>query len=231
MKRFGRFSGGRLGGTFAIVSAFALVLGLAAPGPDDAAWAHGNENHGAKKSPPELPAGLVPNTATASGLPFDLDIGNGFSDLIDANGQTKSLADFRGRHVLVFFGYANCEAICSAALPDMARTVDFIDVDTEDLTPVMITVDPERDQPKEMGAALAKIDPRLYGLTGPEPALAAARKAFQVETEKVGTDWFGKPIYSHGSFIYLIGPDGKLQTLLPPILGPEAMAKIVKRYL
>lgn len=223
---------GRMGGAFAIVSAFVLALVLVAPGLRDTAWAHGKETHGAKKSnPPELPAGLVPNTATSSGLPFDLDIGEGFNNLVDASGETKSLTDFRGRHVLLFFGYANCEAICSAALPDMARTVEFIGADADALTPVMITVDPDRDQPAEMGAALAKIDPRLFGLTGPETALAAARKAFQVETEKVGTDWFGKPIFSHGSFIYLIGPDGKLQTLMPPVLGPEAMAKIVKRYL
>ena len=222
----------RFAGRSLAVAAFVLALGLAAGGPTDLVWAHGKEKHGAgKTSPPELPAGLMPTTATSSGLPFDLDIRHGFSGLIDAKGETKSLADFRGRHVLLFFGYANCEAICSAALPDMARTVDFIGADTDALTPVMITVDPERDQPEAMGTALAKIDPRLYGLTGPDQALADARKAFQVETEQVGTDWFGKPIFSHGSFIYLIGPDGKLETLMPPVLGPERMAKIVKRYL
>ena len=211
-----------------VASAFVVAAGLAASVPTDPALAHGKAKHNANKiDPPELPADI----ATATGLPFDLDIGSGFKGLIDAKGKTKSLIDFRGRHVLLFFGYANCEAICSAALPDMARTVEFIGADADDLTSIMITVDPDRDQPAEMGAALAKIDPRLYGLTGTNDALADARKAFQVETEKVGTDWFGKPIFSHGSFIYLIGPTGQLETLIPPILGPEAMAKIVKKYL
>lgn len=221
---------GRLRHSFLIASFFVCALGVAASVPTERVQAHGKEKHvGKKAQPPELPASLA--TKTATGLPFDLDIGDGFTGLIDSTGETKSLTDFRGRHVLLFFGYANCEAICSAALPDMARAVEFIGVDPDILTPVMITVDPDRDQPEPMGTALAKIDSRLYGLTGSKDALADARKAFQVETEKVGTDWFGKPIFSHGSFIYLIGPDGKLQTLMPPVLGPKGLARIVKTYL
>jgi len=216
----------RFGG---LVFSLALAAMPALSGSSVPAFAHDKETHGAKAA--ETPPPALPDSITVSGLPFDLDIGAGFTGLVDAEGTEKSLSDFRGRHLLVFFGYANCEAICSAALPDMARMVDFIDDKADSVLPVMITVDPDRDQPEVMGAALTKVDPRLYGLTGTPEALAATRKAFQVETEIVGTDWFGKPIFSHGSFLYLIGPDGALETLLPPVLGPEHMAKIVKKYL
>ena len=95
----------------------------------------------------------------------------------------------------------------------------------------MITVDPRRDTVATMGPALAKFHPRLRGLTGSDKALAAARAAFQVDTAEVLTDADGNPVYSHGSFIYLIGADGKVRTVLPPILGPERMAEIIASYL
>jgi protein SCO1 len=208
----------------ALVPALAVAAGLALAAAGPPASAHDSRQHAAP-----VPQ-AAPPTATATGLPFDLDIGAGFSGLLDAAGRTRSLADFRGRYVLVFFGYANCEAICSAALPDMARTSELVDAPGERLTAIMITVDPERDTPAAMGGALARIDPRLYGLTGSPAALAAAREAFRVETGKVGTDWLGKPIYSHGTYLYLIGPDGRLRTLLPPILGPQEMARIIRTY-
>ncbi|MEM8811136.1 MAG: SCO family protein [Pseudomonadota bacterium] len=209
-------------------SVFGIVFAVGFLGIlSDDAHAHGTEKHGKQ---PALADPAQEATKSATGLPFDLDIGEGFTNLIDQAGTSRSLADFRGQYVLVFFGYANCEAICSAALPDMARLIDHIEGDTE-IVPIMITVDPERDQPAEMGAALANIHPRLTGMTGTPEALARARASFQVETEQVGTDWFGKPIFNHGSFIYLIGTDGTLKTLLPPIIGPEGMAKIVATYL
>ena len=58
-----------------------------------------------------------------------------------------------------------------------------------------------------------------------------ARAAFQVEAKKIFDDPAGNPVYAHGSFIYLIGPDGKVLTLLPPILAPERMAEIIRTYL
>ena len=131
----------------------------------------------------------------------------------------------------IFFGYANCEAICSVALPRLGQALDLLEDEADKLSPLLITVDPERDTPDNMGPALAKWHPKLRGLTGSETALADARSAFQVETSLVGEDPEGNPIYAHGSFIYLIGSDGKVLTLLPPILGPERMAEIIKSYL
>jgi protein SCO1/2 len=92
-------------------------------------------------------------------------------------------------------------------------------------------VDPERDRPDVLAAHVAKIHPRLIGLTGTAAQLAAAAKAYKVESELVGTSWKGDPILSHGSYIYLMAPDGGFATLLPPVLPPDAMARTIRSYL
>lgn len=165
----------------------------------------------------------------AKGTPFPVQLGGPF-DLIDHNGDRRTEKDFLGRHLLVFFGYANCPGICSAALPSMAAAVDRLGDAADSVQPVLITVDPEWDTPQEMRRVLSDLHPRILGLTGDEDALAAVREAYQVKFSKVGDDIFGKPIYSHGGFVYLMGPDGELEAVIPPILSPEAMAGIIRRY-
>ena len=163
-------------------------------------------------------------------LPFPVDIRAEF-DLIDQDGRAVTQADFAGKPMAIFFGYANCEAICSVALPRLGQALDLLGYEADKLTPLLITVDPDRDTPETMGPALSKWHPRLRGLTGSEVALAAARDAFQVESEKVFEDPEGNPVYAHGSFIYFIGADGKVRTIMPPILGPERMAEVMSSYL
>ncbi|MEM6357964.1 MAG: SCO family protein, partial [Pseudomonadota bacterium] len=69
------------------------------------------------------------------------------------------------------------------------------------------------------------------GLTGDEAALSAALDAFQVDVQVVAHDPVGQPIYAHGSFIYLIGPDGVVKTVMPPILAPERIAELMRKHL
>lgn len=165
-----------------------------------------------------------------AGLPFPVQVGGPF-DLVDHHGDRRTDKDFHGQHLLVFFGYAHCPGICSAALPSMAAAVDELGGDADRVQPVLITVDPKWDKPAVMKEALAKYHPRLLGLTGSEDKLAEVRDHYQVEVEFVGEDIFGNPIYSHGSYVYLMGPDGSLKTVIPPILSPEQMADIIRNYL
>lgn len=207
---------------------FVALLALVLAGP---ALAHDGVVHGSA----EETAAHKAETGAAVGsptpaLPFPVDIRAEFS-LIDQDGRAVTQADFAGKPMAIFFGYANCEAICSVALPRLGQALDILGDDIDRLTPLMITVDPARDTPETMGPALAKWHPKLRGLTGSEAALADARKAFQVETSVVGEDTEGNPIYAHGSFIYLLDGEGQVLTLLPPILGPERMAEILTGYL
>ncbi|MDT8344669.1 MAG: SCO family protein [Thermohalobaculum sp.] len=177
------------------------------------------------------PAQATAHAAPAAGaLPFPVEIALRFT-LTDQTGRAVSEADFTGHPVALFFGYANCVAICSVALPAMAAALDLLGPEGAAIAPLMITVDPARDTPAAMARALPRYHPRLIGLTGDPAALAAARAAFQVEAAEVARDAAGDPVFAHGSFIYLIGPDGRVLSVLPPILAPERIADLMRHHL
>jgi len=166
-----------------------------------------------------------PNT---SGFP---EVKGGDFDLIDHDGNKRTSKDPNDRFQLIFFGYANCKAICSVALPRMAAAVDLLLDQNLEVTPLLITVDPERDTLNNMKGAMAHHHEKMIGLTGSEEKLAVAYEAFNVEKSLVYEHPEEGPIYAHGSFIYLIGPDGEFKTLMPPILSPERMAQVAKSYI
>lgn len=172
-------------------------------------------------------AGIVQAQA---GTPLPFDLGGSYS-LTDQYGAPRTQADPDGHAQLLFFGYANCMNICSAARPDMADVVDLLAQDGLSVTPVMITVAPDQDRVDTMGAPLALIHEDFIGLTGDKAALAEACQAFSVEVTPIFEDPEYGWIYAHGSFIYLLDGQGKVSTLLPPVLGAEEIARIVRGYL
>ena len=171
-------------------------------------------------------AAALPATAQS---PFPVNIGGAY-ELINQYGETRTHADPSGHAQLVFFGYANCLNICSAALPLMAEVVDVLAAEGITVTPVMITVAPDQDQVDTMGAPLAEIHADFIGLTGDADALQVAYDAFSVEVEPLFQDPEYGWIYSHGSFVHLLDGDGETLTLLPPILNMEQAAKIARTY-
>jgi len=194
-----------------------LAVGLAQP-----ALAHVGVTHATTAQAAAHEAGAA--------LPFPIAITPRFA-LIDQTGRAVTQADFAGRPMVIFFGYANCEAICSVALPSLAAALDLLGPEGAEIAPILITVDPARDTPAAMARRLAQTHPRLIGLTGSEAALAEARAVFQVEARQVAETPEGAPLYAHGSFIYLVGRDGVVKSLLPPILSPERMAELMRKYL
>ncbi len=193
-----------------LAATFALVAFTAAALAHDAA-------HAPQAIPP------------AEGVPLPFALGGPFT-LTDQFGQTRTEADPDGRLQLLFFGYANCEAICTVALPQMAGIVQDLRAKGLAVRPVMITVDPDRDTPEVMAAALAKLDPDFVGLTGSSQALAATYKAFAVENTVVFTDPDGNPVYAHGSLLYLLDGEGRFLTVIPPILSDERAAEIIAAF-
>lgn len=201
------------------VMATAAALSMAA----GLAFAHGSEDHGTKTE-----------SARAPGLPADVsplpwDVGGPF-ELTDHTGATRTQADPEGRYQLLFFGYANCPGICSAALPMMADVASTLTRQGIETTPVLVTIDPQLDTVETMGPALSEFSQDFVGLTGDNSSLDVAYKAFQVSFEKIFDDPEHGPIYSHGSHIYLLDPSGEVLTLLPPILSSDQAASIVARY-
>lgn len=173
-----------------------------------------------------LCAAVLPAAAQS---PFPVNIGGPYA-LIDQYGETRTQADPAGHAQLVFFGYANCLNICSAALPLMAEVVDALAADNITITPVMITVAPDQDRVDTMGAPLADIHPDFIGLTGDAAALQVAYDAFSVEVEPLFEDPEYGWIYSHGSFVHLLDGNGETLTLLPPILDVKQATGIARNY-
>ncbi len=178
---------------------------------------------------------LAPGLAVAGqgeggqGVALPLDLGGPFT-LTDQTGHARSEADPDGRHQLVFFGYVNCVSICTLAIPAMAEVATILDGEGIAVTPIVITVDPGRDTPEAMAEALPRYHPRMVGLTGSEEALAAVRDSFGVTREHLFDDPVEGAIFSHGSNIYVLGPDGGFLTVLPPVIPPAAAARIVAGF-
>ena len=197
--------------------ALALLAALAGP-----AAAHDGVAHG-------TPEAAARHAAAGPAAPLPFDLGGPFA-LVDQRGAPRTQADPEGRMQLLFFGYANCPAICTVAMPMMAEAADALGAAGVPAVPVMITVDPERDTAASMGPPLAALHPDFVGLTGSEDALAAAYAAFGVERTLAMEHPDLGPIYAHGSHVFLLSPGGEVLTLLPPILEPARAAEIAARY-
>ena len=113
----------------------------------------------------------------------------------------------------------------------MAAAIDQLSSEGVTVTPVLITVDPERDTVDNMGEALNHYHEDLVGLTGSEVELQVAYDAFGVEKSLVYEHPEEGPIYAHGSFIYLLAPNGDFKTLIPPIVSPDRIAEVTLSYI
>lgn len=141
-------------------------------------------------------------------------IGGGFA-LIDQNGERRTDADFRGKFMLVYFGFTYCPDVCPTDLQQMGLAVDRLGAAGDAVQPIFITVDPERDTPEHLKHYVVNFHSRFIGLTGDAPAIHDAARAYRAYYAKVD---LGKSDYTvdHSSFIYLMGRDGEYLGFFPP---------------
>lgn len=153
-------------------------------------------------------------------------------ELVGKDGKTVTDKDFRGRYMLVFFGFTHCPDICPAELQVMSAALDELGDKADKVVPIFITVDPERDTPELVTAYVENFGPNFVGLTGSPEAIANAAKAYRVTYQKFQEEGAGDN-YSvdHSALLYLMGPDGKFVTHFPYGTSPEKMADTLRRYL
>jgi protein SCO1/2 len=164
------------------------------------------------------PAPAVVQSPQAIGGPFKLKTGRG--DIVTDR-------DFRGKWLLVYFGYTHCPDICPTTLTEVVQTIDLLGATGAGVQPLFISIDPERDTPDVMDAYVKALDPRIIGMTGTPADIAAAAKGYRVHYAKVKSkDSEQDYQMEHSSFVYLIGPDGGYVTLFTPGAGqaPDKMA-------
>lgn len=157
-------------------------------------------------------------------------LGGPFS-LVDHTGRAVTERDFAGRGMLVYFGYTYCPDVCPTELGTIAAALDAMGPAAERVTPVFITIDPERDTPAAMADYVPRFHPRMVGLTGSAEQVAQAARAYRVYFAKVRPRDAGDYLMDHSSFIYFVGPDGRVRNLFRPETAPEAIAASVTAQL
>lgn len=129
--------------------------------------------------------------------------------LTDHRGQSVTEDTYRGKWLLVFFGFTNCPDICPTTLADLASVMDSLGADAEQVAPLFVSVDPERDRVENMAAYVSPFHPSIIGLTGSNEDISNAAKSFKVYFERVSQDSAPNGYtMGHSSAVYLISPDG-----------------------
>jgi len=204
------------------------LAGVLAAGAGTGVWTAVALHEAPAPVEPAATTSFVPSIDNTPGFPT---VKSGDFKLVDHHGNPRTSVNPNGEYQLLFFGYAKCKAICSVALPTMAEATDLLDAMGHPVTPVLITVDPKRDTVAALKDAVPEMHRKMVGLTGPEEALSKAYDAFQVTKKFVFTHPEEGDVYTHGSNIFLLSPDGEFKTLLPPIISPVRIAEIVAGYI
>jgi protein SCO1/2 len=146
-------------------------------------------------------------------------------ELTDHTGKRVSDRDFRGKYMLVFFGFTLCPDVCPTGLQVIAAALDKLGPKAEAITPILISLDPSRDTPAQLASYVQSFHPRLIGLTGTQAEIDAVAKAYRVYAKRVDDpkSTAGYTI-DHSTFIYVMGPDGAYVTHFTHATPVDAMA-------
>ncbi len=180
--------------------------------------------------------GGFPTNRAGSGVAL---IGGPFT-LVDQNGARRSDLDFRGKFMLIYFGYTHCPDACPMALQSMTDAIGSLGERGAGVESIFITVDPARDTSEHLKRYLENFHPRMVALTGDESAIAAVAKAYRIfyttardQHAAAGTAQPSNADYliDHSSFIYLMGRDGRYLTHFPSNASPEQLAEGIRKFL
>jgi cytochrome oxidase Cu insertion factor (SCO1/SenC/PrrC family) len=154
-------------------------------------------------------------------------------ELVDHTGKPRTERDFRGKLMLVYFGFTYCPDVCPTDLQAIGLTLDKLGADGDSVQPLFITVDPERDTAQHLAEYVPMFHPRLIGLTGSADAIRKAADAYKVYYAKVDPDSGkaddgGTYTVDHTAYIYLMDRDGNYLGFFPPGTSADRMVEIVR---
>jgi protein SCO1 len=148
--------------------------------------------------------------------------------LPDVNGQTKTMADFKGKAVVLFFGFAQCPDVCPTTMAEIASVKKSLGKDGEKVTAVFVTVDPERDTPQVLKAYMESFDPSFTALRGTPEQTAALAKYFKIYYKKVEGKSPTSYTIDHTAASFVYDPQGKLRLYTRYGMGAQALADDLK---
>lgn len=161
----------------------------------------------------------------------EVAIGGSFQ-LVDQEGRTRGDAEFRGKLLLVEFGYTFCPDVCPLGLQLFADVLDRLGPEADQVQPIFITLDPARDTPEVLRSYAEHFSPRIVALTGSREAIDAAAKAYRVYY-RLAADAATNPNYmvDHSAILYLMGRDGRFVTHFTHETPPDRVVAAIRARL
>ena len=157
--------------------------------------------------------------------------GKDFS-LLDPDGKVRTLADFKGKVVLMFFGYTQCPDICPTTLTEMQQVMSILGPQSDKVQVLFVSVDPQRDTAAILKQYVPAFDPRFLGLRPTDDAaLEKVAKDFKIYYKKVPGTSLDSYTMDHTAGSYAFDPDGRLRLYIKHAQGPEALAHDLKELL
>lgn len=151
-------------------------------------------------------------------------------ELVNHNGETVTDRDFLGQNLLIYFGFTYCPDICPTELSKMAAAIDMLP-DDANVTPVFITIDPERDGVEEVKTYAGAFHPDMVGLTGTPEQIDAAAKAYRVYYAKNESGGSTDYLMDHSSIIYFMDTNGEFVAHFTIDSTPEEIAERIRKTL
>lgn len=151
--------------------------------------------------------------------------------LTDQTGKLRTLADYRGKAVVVFFGYTQCPDVCPTTLSTLAETMKQLGPDADRVQVVFITVDPERDTQALLAQYVPAFDPRFVGLSGDAAATERVAKEFKIIYQKQPGATPSSYTVDHSAGVYVFDPQGRLRLYMSHGQGPDVFAHDLKALL
>lgn len=186
-------------------------------------------------APPRPALAQQPDQNRAARLMDDLMWGRGHVggpfELTDHTGKKTTDADFRGKLMLVYFGYTYCPDICPADLLQISLALDKLGPAGAEVQPLFISVDPERDTPAVLAQYVASFHPRLIGLTGTPEQIRAVAEEYKVYYAKYTPPDGGVYLIDHSGFTYLMDRAGNYLGFFPPGTPADRFVEIIRPHL
>jgi protein SCO1/2 len=156
-------------------------------------------------------------------------IGGPFT-LTDQHGRMRSDTEFRGKLMIVYFGYTFCPDVCPTELMAITQALDALGSKAESIQPIFITIDPERDT-NVLADYVKAFHPSLIGLTGSPDTIRQVADPYKAYYRKVEDERSGEYFIDHSGVIYLMGRNGEYLGFMPPRTGPDRLVEILHKYL
>jgi protein SCO1/2 len=172
------------------------------------------------------PASTAFKNSDVTGLGYARDFA-----LNDHDGKPRTLADFKGKAVVIFFGYTHCPDVCPTTMAEMAAVMKQLGPDADRVQVLFVTLDPERDTPALLKQYVPAFDPRFIGLSGDPEATARVAKEFRVFYQKAPGKDADSYTLDHTAASYVFDPQGRVRLFVRHGQGPEPIVHDLKMLL